>query len=329
MGQARRSAPAGGPSSIRAAANFAHGRHRGFRVPNQYSATDPAGLKTLSARQEITVRNARLLDPAPTLASHGFQLARAPTALNLLDTEVVRGSFYAECRRLLRRVTGCCEVRGGGHEYRNGFGGERGRRGIKPTPNGSGGAYAQGIHADMCAAVERRFERVVPAGRHFESVNIWRSAVPQTIEMMPLAVCAMPSVRPGDIVFGDGQNTGNIAQYTKVVDQRLIHGPHQRWYYFPRMEPDEVLLFRQYDTRQQALNMRTVFHTAVADPNTPPDAPMRYTIEVRMQAIHHAETDKAARLARFLAEIPTRYADGRPCDWWSGPIEGYRPPPDA
>ena len=312
--------------SIATTANFAHPRHRGCRVPNRYSARHPDDLKTLGAAHDIVVHNARLLHPAPTLGSHGFQLVDAPTTLDLMDTNVVRGAFYDECRQLLRRVTGCTEVRGGAHEYRNGFGGERGRRGVKPTPNGSGGAYAQGIHADMSPAVEDRFARIVADERHFESINIWRSAKPETIFTMPLAVCAMPSVRPEDIVFGDGQNTGNIKQYTKVVDQRLIHGPHQRWYYFPHMTPNEVLLFRQYDTRQEALNLRTVFHTAVADPATPPDAPMRYTIEVRMQAIYGKETAKAARVARFKAQIPTHYADGRVCNWWSGPIEGYEPP---
>ncbi len=319
---------AAGPG-IETTANFAHSRHRGFRVPNRYSAASPEDLETLGTSERILVRNARLLDPAPTLDSHGFQLASWPTALDLFDTDIVRGPFFEECRELLRRVTGCFDVRGGGHEYRNGFGGRTGAEGVKPTPNGSGGAYAQGIHSDMCAAVEDRFERIVPDQRHFESINIWRSAKPETVRMMPLAVCDMRSVKPSDIVFGDGQNTGNIKQYTKVVDQRLIHGPHQRWYYFPDMTADEVLLFRQYDTRQEALNLRTVFHTAVADPGTPPDAPMRYTIEVRMQAIYGKETDKPGRVARFKAQIPTRYADGRPSDWWSGPIEGYVPPPEA
>ena len=146
--------------------------------------------------------------------------------------------------------------------------------------------------------------------------------------MMPLAVCDMTSVAPRDVVFGDGTNTGDIRMYRKVVDQRLIHSPGQRWYYFPEMTEDEVLLFRQYDTRQPSLNLRTVFHQAVEDPTMAPDAPMRSTIEVRMQAIYDPETDKAGRMARFRAEIPVKYRDGRDCDWWSGPIEGYVPPND-
>ena len=314
------------PRSIETTANFANARHRGFRVPNQYSAKDASELKNLGARHEIVVHNARLQDPSPTLGSHGFQLVNAPTGLDLMDTDVVTGAFFEECRAVLKAATGCEEVRGGAHEYRSGFAGESGERAIKPTPNGSGGAYALGIHADMSPAVEDRFLRLVPDERHFESINIWRSAKPETIRMMPLAVCAMRSVSPEDIVFGDGQNTGNIKQYMKVVDQRLIHSRHQRWYYFPNMTPEEVLLFRQYDTRQELLNLRTVFHTAVPDPTTPPDAPMRFTIEVRMQAIYGKEENKAERVARFKAQVPQRYADGRPCDWWSGPIEGYVPP---
>ena len=317
------------PASIHTTANFAHSLHRGFRVPNRYSAKHPDDLKTLGSRENVVVHNARLLDPAPTLDSHGFQLVVAPTKLDLLDNDVVRDGFYPECRDLLKRVTGCDEVRGGGHEFRNGFGGETGPRGVKPTPNGSGGAYAQGIHADMSPAVEDGFRRIVPDDRHFESINIWRSANSETVRMMPLAVCDMRSVRIDDIVFGDGQNTGNIKQYTKVVDQRLIHGPHQRWYYFPDMTPDEALLFRQYDTRQEILNLRTVFHTAVADPTSPDDAPMRSTIEVRMQAIYGPDTDREARAARFKAAIPIHYRDGRVCNWWSGPIEGYMPPTQA
>ena len=312
---------------IKAEARFVHGRYRGYRVPNQYSVNDAEELKSLGVAKWIEVLNGRELNPPPTLDSHGFQLLIEPTKLDLLDTEVVRSQYYEQCREMLLAATGCHEVRGGGHEYRNGFGGERGPRGVKPTPNGSGGAYALGIHADMWAVVEDAFLRVIPDERHFESINIWRSTkLDERIEMMPLAVCDMRSVDPHDIVFGDGMNTGNIKQYTKVVDQRIVYSPEQRWYYFPDMLPEEVLIFRQYDTRQETLNLRTVFHQAVKDPNTRPDAPMRSTIEVRMQAIYGAETDKAARVDRFKRQISSRYSDGRDCDWWSGPIEAYDPP---
>ena len=312
--------------AITTTANFAHPKHRGFRIPNHYSVIDNAELATLSVTETIVVHNARELETAPTLGTHGFQLVHAPTNCDLFNTDEVSTTFYDECRLMLQNVTGCHEVRGGGHEYRNGFGGEKGERGVKPTPNGSGGAYAMGIHSDMCAAVEHGFSRIVPDARHFQSINIWRSADRVRIQMMPLAVCDIGSISPDDIVFGDGTNTGNIRQYTKVIDQRIIHSPTQRWYYYPDLEPDEVLIFRQYDTRQESLARRTVFHQAVVDPTSSEDAPMRSTIEVRMQAVFEIETEKEERKARFVGEISDHYADGRKCDWWEGPIENYVPP---
>lgn len=307
--------------------HFVSGRFRGFRVPNQYSAIEPCELEGLRGGHEVEIRNARLLSPEPTLESHGFQLVDDPISMDLMDTEVVRGEYYEHCRKLLKRVTHCLDVRGGSHEYRTGFGGAEGRKAIKPTPNGSAGAYGLGIHADMCAAIERAFDRIVD-DRHFESINIWRSTkLDEIIEMTPLAVCDMRSVDPADIVFCDGMNTGNVRQFHKVVSQNLVYSPNQRWYYFPNMTPNEVLLFRQYDTRQEPLNLRAVFHSAVNDPNTAEDSPMRSTIEVRMQAIYEREDNKRERVERFVSQISNRYIDGRETNWWSGPIENYVPPP--
>ena len=315
------------PESFETTMHFANEKHRGFRAPNHYTAKSPDEEKTIGSSSTTTIHNARLLDPAPTLATHGFQLVNAPCDLDLMDNEVVKSEYYDHCRKVVKQITGCFEVRGGFHEYRNGFGGQSGERGVKPTPNGSGGSYGMGIHSDMCAVVEDRFAKIIHDDRHFESLNIWRSTKKgELIHTAPLAVCDMTSVDPNDIVFGDGQSTGDIRQYYKVVDQRVIYSPTQRWYYFPYMSEDEVLIFKQYDTRQEALNMRTVFHAAAVDPDTPDDAPMRYTIEVRMQAVYDKEVNKQARHDRFMAQISDVYADGSKCDWWSGPIEDYVPP---
>ena len=314
--------------SIPAKFHFIRPEFRGCRIPNQWSSENMGEIGEIRSLHEFSVHNARLLDPAPTLDSHGFQLVKDPLDLDLMDTEVVQSAFYARCREILQRTTGCYTVVGGGHEYRTGFGNETGPRGVKPTPNGSAGNYATGIHADMCAAGERGMSRLVPDGRHFESINVWRSTKPgETIQVMPLTVCDMRSVNPVDIVFVDGVNTGDVRQFKKVVSQNVIFNPNQRWYYFPDMTDDEVLLIRQYDTRQEELNLRTVFHTAVNDPNVGADAPMRSTIEVRMQCVYEVDEDRDARVRRFTDEISNTYPDGSQSDWWSGPIENYVPPP--
>ena len=94
--------------------------------------------------------------------------------------------------------------------------------------------------------------------------------------------------------------------------------------YFPRIAPHETLLFRQYDSRQEAIERRMVFHCAIEDPLTPPDAPMRSTIEVRMLAVYRElDTEREARVARFSAQLSHEYPDGTGADWWSGPIEDH------
>ena len=53
-----------------------------------------------------------------------------------------------------------------------------------------------------------------------------------------------------------------------------------RWYYFPKMQMDEMLLFKQFDS-DTALPGRMTFHTAFVGPTVRPDAPERHSIECR------------------------------------------------
>ena len=115
-----------------------------------------------------------------------------------------------------------------------------------------------------------------------------------------------------------------------AVAMGVAYSPQQRWYYYPRMTPDEVLLFKQYDTRAEEKNRRTVFHSAIDDPTTPENAVPRYTIECAVSAEFGLEEDKPTRVARFLSQVTSIYPDGTESTWFHGePIKGYVPPPAA
>ena len=51
-----------------------------------------------------------------------------------------------------------------------------------------------------------------------------------------------------------------------------------RWYYFPKMQMDEVLLFKQFET-DTSLPGRMTFHTAFFDQTVRPDVLKRQGIE--------------------------------------------------
>ena len=60
----------------------------------------------------------------------------------------------------------------------------------------------------------------------------------------------------------------------------ITYNPAQRWYNFPKMQADEAVLIRCFDSAREGA-ARFSAHGAFDDPHTPPDAPPRESIEVR------------------------------------------------
>jgi hypothetical protein len=77
--------------------------------------------------------------------------------------------------------------------------------------------------------------------------------------------------------------------------------PGHAWYYYPAMTRDEALLIKQWDSAGPLARSKGrrpdsdephapctfSFHTAFDDVATPPDAPARWSIEVRCVVIYH------------------------------------------
>jgi hypothetical protein len=94
-------------------------------------------------------------------------------------------------------------------------------------------------------------------------------------------------VRPEDLVPAsfDGRYPGmpESEWYPAITYFHLAHHPDQRWYYFSDMQPDEVAVFKQWDT--DGRRARWVPHSAFDDPTSRPDPVPRASIEVRALAI--------------------------------------------
>lgn len=57
------------------------------------------------------------------------------------------------------------------------------------------------------------------------------------------------------------------------------HNPDHRWYYYPDMTLDEVIVFKSHDSRPGMASR--VAHTAFTDPTCPPGTPTRASVEAR------------------------------------------------
>jgi hypothetical protein len=109
-------------------------------------------------------------------------------------------------------------------------------------------------------------------------LNTWRNISERPIQQDTLAVCDETSVvKPDDYISSDFYGKDNSGKQLRMASR---NASKHRWYYYPRMTRDEVLVFKMYDsdTRREG---RSCFHTAFTDPTAAVDAPARESIEVR------------------------------------------------
>ena len=301
---------------VEAQGHFANSKYSDVRMPDPKELDDPKERSELYSNLPIRVYNARLLDPPASIAVQGFQLVPQETKVrDFLNLEVATTSFYAECAEVVKDLTGCYDTYVTQHQYRNGYGHlpEGHHQRMRPTPTGSPGGYG-GTHSDISPHAENRWDDVVD-GRHCAMFNLWRSIdLENDIEVMPLAVLDMQSLRFKDMIAADAWG-GAQSQQQHLVSYRLAFNESQRWYYYPKMKPDEMLVFKQYDTREENPCLRQVYHGAIRDPETTDESPLRQTIEVRVLALFDKERDRAGRKASFQAEIPDRFLSGEVSTW--------------
>lgn len=223
---------------------------------------------------EVPVQDARHLALAPILTSHGFEFHTHRTAVNdFYVDDVVRQVYYPEMEVLLQRATGASKVIVFDHNTRSASAGvvnEDVRRPVRLVHND--------FTADSGPERVRRELAEETANRLLENpfiiVNLWRP-IRGPVESVPLAVCHARSIATQDLVVADlvyAHRTGH--------EYRGTFSPEHRWFYYPDMCTDEVLLIKVFDSQTGGEN-RFSLHTAFDDPTTSATAAPRESIEVR------------------------------------------------
>lgn len=161
-------------------------------------------------------------------------------------------------------------------------------------------AYAGGIHSDGPLTAElyaanvgafagpnaeswwaERYARDDVAG--FMSIDFWRTTnMAGPLRHMPLALCAPNSLRPSDFI---PMSMIGIAPEDRTSHHLgLCFGTGQRWYFYPEMTSDEVLVFKlcEFWKDRPDAAPQNCFHTAFADPRAPEDAEERQSCEHRV-----------------------------------------------
>jgi hypothetical protein len=226
----------------------------------------------------VTMRDVRPIADALSLDHEGFELLRHETAArDLYDDDAIEKVYYPEIEDLLRSVTGASRVvifdatrrsdGGAGARNRDGLRGPATRVHVDYTAKSGPQRVKELLGEDEAA-------RLAASGARVVQINVWRP-IRGPVERSPLALADASSVRAEDLIATDQVFPDRVGEI-----YHLAHHRSQRWYYAPRMTPDEVLLIKGWDSLDDG-RARFTPHGAFDLPDTPEDAAPRESIEVR------------------------------------------------
>ena len=245
-------------------------------VPSKGGGDSTEHLGNFTTR-EVAVRDARGRLPGTRLDAEGFVLATQPTAVtDFHDDEQMETVHHAEVKALLQRLTGARRVEIFDDTRRSSsVQGQREKKTRDPAAIVHNDYTARsGVKRlrDHFADAPEEAERLL--ARRFAIINVWRSTAGPVLNH-PLVLADATTVREEDLVAVERRGEDRIGEL-----QVALHHPEQRWYYYPRMQPDEALVFKTFDSATDG-RTRFTLHSSFEDPAAPAAAPARESIETR------------------------------------------------
>jgi hypothetical protein len=244
--------------------------------PVAYNYEPPPGVPARTGEGEqhqVAIRDARPLIGQLSLDREGFALLHHQTAVkNFYNEDEIASVYYPECQRVIKEATGAARVVAFDHIVRNAAMSAKGNT-IKIP--------AKRVHDDYTAwSAPQRVrdlmgEEAEELLKHrFAIINLWRPIRGPVLES-PLALCDAQSLSEENLVASDLKYPDRTGETYSIT-----YNPNQRYYYFPKMQADEVVLIRCFDSAPEGA-ARFSGHTGFDDPTSPPDAPPRESLEVR------------------------------------------------
>ena len=222
----------------------------------------------------VTIHDVRPEIDELALERNGFVVVDEPVDVTDFTDKEELARYCRLTEALVQRLTGADKVVSFGPMVRTNRTGAHGHN--QP---------AFGAHVDYGARTVADFTRdLLPAdeaerrlARRHMLINVWRPIV--MVESAPFAVCDARTVRREDLF--DSEVVGGLGDFGRrsLWGFNLAYRPDHRWCWVPHMQPSEALVFKLFDSDPDAVQFTA--HSAFEDPNTPPDAAPRQSIEVR------------------------------------------------
>lgn len=228
-----------------------------------------------SEAHEVAIANARQIDHMFTLDREGFQLAANPTRVkDFYDDGEVARLYNPEIEAIVANAIGAKRAVCFDHTRRSSSDEIRTKYAAR-DPAG----IAHNDYTDWSA--DKRLGEIMgdeAAGlkkHRFAIVNTWRT-IAGPVEHWPMAFCDATTAKPDRVLTVTRRTDDRIGE-----TMQALWDPEQKWYWFPRLQPDEILLIKTYDSATDG-RPRFSLHTAFDNPLAGPGAPPRESIESRL-----------------------------------------------
>lgn len=235
---------------------------------------------------DVTIRNARPIANELSLDREGFVLVQHQTSCaDIRDPEIMRGkyleemvpfikSYFNESWVVPRRSGVYLRLAAGAAIPKTGWNTVSGVR----EPAGMAHIDYASVAGPMIAAAENQSQGIpIRPYSRLMLIQAWRVLSPPPQDF-PLAFCDASTTLETDVAVVDYVSNKNEPS-TAAKSTVLRFNPAQRWYYFPEMRPEELILFKGYDS--DAHYDPQAPHSAFDDRHTFSNAKPRESVEAR------------------------------------------------
>lgn len=223
----------------------------------------------------VAIADARALREPPTLDREGFALVQSATRVaDFYDTAAVEQFYYPEIVDLLERATGATAVHVFDHTLRLEDESQRRAHGTRLPVSVVHNDYTERSGPQRVRDLLGPDEAERLLACRFALVNVWRS-FGASAERFPLAAADGRTVSPADLVAVDLVYPDRVGEIYYSA-----HSQRQRWFYFTRMQRNEAMLLKCFDSVCDGRTRYTA-HSGFANPHAPAGTPPRESIEVR------------------------------------------------
>ncbi len=210
-----------------------------------------------------------------TLPDFGFSFLNHPSHVkNFYDADEIKNVYNAEVAALIKSQMGARNVVVFDHTFRTADDAIQAENNTR--------APVKAAHNDYTSrSARQRVADIMPAGEaeallenRFAIVQTWRP-VNHPVVSEPFALCDGRTIPASGFVALERRYQVRTAE-----TYHLCYSEGLEWYYFPEMAPEEVLVFKVYDS-DATQGVPFTAHTAFDDPTTPADARARESVESR------------------------------------------------